>query len=188
MLVLPEPVWPDQRDGLPRLGRELDVLQNPAVVLRRLVAEAHFLEAHLPVDRGQGGATHAVDDLRRCVEQLENPLQARTGRENVVIEIAHRLHRAEEHLHVKDERGEIADGDLVMHHQHAAVAEHDRDPDAGNEAERRHESVEDARDFVIPDRQDAAEVLVPLKVLRFAAHRLHHANARNILREAGRQA
>ena len=116
----------DQRHGLARFGLKTNVFENPRLLGRGVVAEVNVVEEDVAAHRGQRRRVGPVADLWFGIEQLKNALGAGGSGQHGVVEVAHRLNRAEEHAEVQDERGEPADGDFALHHERSAVAEDDR--------------------------------------------------------------
>ncbi len=130
---------------------------------------------------GRGG------QLRRAVEDLEQA-RARRGRALRHAEREAELaHRPDQHQQVRVERGEVAEREAPVDHLAPADEQDHRQPDAGQEADERvveraqprrlHRLVEHARD----------RLLEALELARLGRERLHHADARDVLLDVGRQ-
>ena len=97
---------PDERDGLPRVDVQLEVVEHrcPFGVRERHVVEAHVAAAFDEVDRAR-----TVDDVGLLVEHLVDALRRRRS------PLAHHQDHAElterrlEHQHVGVERDDVAD-------------------------------------------------------------------------------
>src|SRR5690348_9953032 len=103
----------DERDGFARPGFKRNVLEHPAVRRRTVVAKRNMLENEMPSNGWQRLGTRAIFHLWFRIEQLEDSLGTGRGRQHSVVKVAHSLDRAEEHPEIKDERCQLADGDLV---------------------------------------------------------------------------
>ena len=85
------PGWAHQGDGLPGSGFQGHVLDDRGA---RLVAEADVLEAHMPLSRLQRQGIGSILDLRRGVDDLEDPLRAGQRRLDGVVHVGKLLQRA----------------------------------------------------------------------------------------------
>ena len=150
---------------------------------QRPVAEPHALEPDVPVDPRQRERGRRVDDLGLLVEHLDDLVERRRRGEERVVELRELLHRVEEVRQVEEEGEQRPDRDLVVDEQVAAVAEHDRGRERGEEVDRREvEAVEHDR-LVVRVAVEAVDAAEARLVARLARVRLHDPHARDVLRE-----
>ena len=150
------------------------------------VAEPDVLEDDVAVDPRQRERGRRVDDLGLLVEHLDDLVERRRRREERVVELRELLDGVEEVRQVEEEREQRADRDLVVQEEVAAVAEHDRGRERGEEVDGREvEAVEHDRLVVrvAVARVDAAEARL---VARLAGVRLHDAHPGDVLGERRR--
>ena len=136
-------------------------------LLALAVAEAHVLELDAPLDSRQLDGSGPVAHLRLLVEDASDLVECRDRREERVVELRQLLHRIEEVRQVADEREQRADGHVSVEDEVAAVAEHDRGRDRGEEVDEREvEAVEQDRPLV---RRAIAEVDLAERALLLAS-------------------
>ena len=147
------------------------------------VAESDCFEPHVAVDPRQLESGGTVDDLGLLVEDLDDLVERSGRREERVVELRELLDGIEEVREVEEEREQRAHRDLIVEKEVAAVAEHDRGREGGEEVDGREvEPVEDDRLVVrvAVEAVDAAEAdLVP----RLARVGLDDAHAGDVLRK-----
>ena len=126
--------------------------------------------------RGLGDARGLVEHARQLLERRRRGLEQ-------VVELRQLLHRREEPPQVQQERGEHADGHVVIEHAQAAVDQHDR---GGGPPDELHSGAVRGRESLRPHVGAAVaivEVLEDLLVAGLAPERVHRLNAAEALDE-----
>ena len=199
---LARPGVPDDRQRPPRPRRERHAPQHPAVVAalagRRAAARvppgaprrapragSGTRRPRTPpsprTGRGSAPGPRRVPHRLRLVEQGEDPFRRRHRRLQDVELLRQVLEGAEEPPHQLQERREHADRHGVVEHPRAAVHEHARDGDGGQQLHHREE------DGVDGDRLEVRVEVRPVDAVegrrrpRLPAEQLHHPHPRQVL-------
>ena len=156
-------------------------VRGPELAVRRVVAQRHAAQLHVPVARRQLARVRRYGHARPSVEHLED---ARTGRGRALGEAerhAERAHRPDEHVEIEVERGEFADREVAVDDLVAADQQHGGKPELGQKADHRVELRLDARrdHRLLEDASNCARKAIELE--RLAREGLDDADARDVL-------
>ena len=134
-LVFPDPDGPTSATVRPALDLQLDVLERgrAAVVGERDVAQLDRARDRREAGARPVGSRSAARDRGSRTRRLPEA----TARCAIPSDDAEHAHRAGEHDQVGVERGEVTERQPAVDHLAAADQEHDREAEAGKEAEQR---------------------------------------------------
>ena len=171
----------DQRDGLPGLDRQVEVLEDPLLLG---VAESDVAEldpALEPADRSRV----PLDDPRQGVDQREHPLRGRETLLELRPERGDRGEREPEQHHALQEEVPVARGDLAVDRLRSADVDEQHGGQPGDGEEDRedraeHEALPQCHRVVLP--VDGPELVVDR---RFLAEVLRHRDATHRLLDGG---
>jgi hypothetical protein len=126
----------DQRDRLAGADRQVEVVEDvvTAIAIGAAVAEAHVVETDLAALRPEADGVWRVDDVRRRVEDVEQPLAAGAGLLSDCQRRRHHPHRRDHLQQVRAEREERAEREVSVDRQPAAGGE---DADLSDDRDRR---------------------------------------------------